>query len=102
MCEAPATPDSRCASVNLGALGAAAGGLTAGFGRGCCTPSNQCGLDGSIFGRGCVDNAEASSMLAAIPFIGTLIMVPASKTCDTPLTTTPPATDDAGSADAGL
>jgi hypothetical protein len=93
-CEAYATPDSRCPSVNLGALGAVAGGL-GNFGAGCCTVSGQCGLDGAIFGRGCVENNEARSMLGAVPFIGTLIAVPPAGACDMPL-------DDGGVDDAGL
>jgi hypothetical protein len=99
MCELPATPDARCMGINLGALGAAAAGLN-NFGRGCCTPSNQCGLDGAIFGRGCVENGEARSMLSAVPFVGTLLSVPPSRACDAPPVTIP--TDDAGANDAGI
>jgi len=101
MCEAPAVPDSRCSGFSLGALGAAAGGAASGLGalaQGCCTPNNMCGLDGSIFGRGCVENNEARSMLSAIPLVGTLLMVPPARACDAP----PPAGDDAGAGDAGI
>jgi hypothetical protein len=97
-CEIPPTPDTRCPGVNLGALGAAAGGATAALGNlmtGCCTLAGQCGLDGSIFGRGCVENGEAKAMLGAIPLIGTLIMTPAAIACDHPV-------DDAGAGDAGI
>jgi hypothetical protein len=99
-CEAPAVADSRCMGFSLGALGAAAGGANAGLGNlasGCCTPSGMCGLDGSIFGRGCVENGEAKAMLGALPFIGTLLMVPAPIACDHPIIT-----EDAGTEDAGL
>jgi hypothetical protein len=95
-CEAPAAPDSRCPGFSLGALGAAAGGLLGNTMQGCCTPNNQCGLDGSIFGRGCVENGEASSMISALPFIGTLIMFPPTLACDRPIE------DDAGVDDAGI
>ncbi len=99
MCEAPAAPDARCPGFSLGALGAAAGGAASGLGalaQGCCTPSNMCGLDGSIFGRGCVENNEARTMLGAIPIIGTLLTVPAARACDAPIA------DDAGTDDAGI
>ncbi|HKU37841.1 MAG TPA: hypothetical protein VJR89_06835 [Polyangiales bacterium] len=98
-CEPPAVPDTRCPGLDLGALGAAAGGLggLGGASSGCCTPSNMCGLDGALFGRGCVENGEAKSMLGAIPFVGTLFNVPAPRACDAP-----PAGDDAGSPDAGM
>jgi hypothetical protein len=90
MCEARATPDSRCPGISLGALGGAAAGL-GNIAGGCCTPSGQCGLDGMIFGRGCVDNSEVGSMLGAL---GGLIMLPPAMACDRPQ-------DDAGAADAG-
>jgi hypothetical protein len=98
-CEVFATADTRCPGIGLGALGAAAGGATAGLGNlaaGCCTASGACGLDGSIFGRGCVENGEAKAMIGAIPGIGTLLMVPPVLACDRPLDV-----DDAGAADAG-
>lgn len=48
---------------------------------GCCI-DNACGLDGALFGRGCVDNEQAAKMLSGIPFIGTLISVPGPRACD--------------------
>jgi hypothetical protein len=71
--------------VNLGALGAFAGGAAGSAGtmmNGCCTAANQCGLDGALFGEGCVENAAAASMLAGIPLIGGLVTVPAARACD--------------------
>ena len=89
-CEIPATPDARCPGLSLGALGGAAAGA-ANLAAGCCTPSGQCGLDGMIFGRGCVDNSEVGAMLGPL---GGFLTVPAARPCDQPL-------DDAGAADAG-
>ena len=89
-CEIRATPDSRCPGLSLGALGAAAGGL-ANLAGGCCTPSGQCGLDGMIFGRGCVDNSEVGSMLGPL---GGFVMLPTPRACDQPA-------EDAGVGDAG-
>jgi hypothetical protein len=60
---------------------------------GCCTPDNQCGLDGAIFGRGCVENSAAQAQLGAIPFLGTLIMIPPARACDAP---PEPTDEDAG------
>lgn len=93
-CEVRATPDARCPSVGLGALGAAAGGLGGLAGNlagGCCTTAGQCGLDGMLFGRGCVDNAEVGTMLGAL---GSFLTLPPPMPCDRPQ-------DDAGTVDAG-
>ncbi|HKP60484.1 MAG TPA: hypothetical protein VJV78_27345 [Polyangiales bacterium] len=90
-CEARATPDSRCPGVNLGAFGGAAAGLTGLFSP-CCTASNQCGLDGMLFGRGCVENSEVGAMLG--PLNG-FLMLPPARACDAPQ-------EDAGAADAGI
>ncbi|HET6334648.1 MAG TPA: hypothetical protein VFG30_15605 [Polyangiales bacterium] len=98
-CEVPSTPDTRCPGVDLGALGAAAGGAAAGLGNlmtGCCTPTGACGLDGSIFGRGCVENSEAKAMIGAIPFVGTLLNLPPALQCDRPQDLNDAGTDDAG------
>lgn len=98
-CEVAATPDTRCPGIDLGGLGAAAGGFASLLGNlstGCCTPAGQCGVDGSIFGRGCVENGEARAMLGQLPAIGALIPVPPSLACDRPLV------DDAGVDDAGM
>jgi hypothetical protein len=96
-CEAPAKPDTRCPGFSLGGIGAAAGGAALGaLAMGCCTPSNQCGLDGAIFGRGCVENGEVKTMLGAIPLIGTFLTTPPPMACDHP------PLDDAGAADAGI
>jgi hypothetical protein len=93
ICERPAVPDARCPGINLGQLGML-GGMPAMQMSGCCV-DNKCGLDGALFGRGCVENGEAQSTLAAIPFIGNLIDVPAPRACDAP-----PAADG-GTEDAG-
>ena len=91
MCEIPATPDSRCPGISLGALGGAAAGGLGMLAGGCCTPSGQCGLDGMIFGRGCVDNSEVQGLLGPL---GGFIMLPVARACDAPQ-------EDAGTADAG-
>jgi hypothetical protein len=80
-CEARAMPDSRCPGVSLGALGAAASG---GMMAGCCI-DDKCGQDGTMFGRGCVENTQASAMLQAIPLIGTLAQLPGALACDRPM-----------------
>jgi hypothetical protein len=79
-CEAKATTDPRCPGVSLGALGGAAGGGMAG----CCI-DNHCGQDGTMFGRGCVENTQAAAMLQAIPLIGTLAQLPGALACDRPM-----------------
>lgn len=81
-CEPLASADMRCPGVNLGALAAFAGDAAAGLMTGCCTAQNQCGLDGALFGRGCVENAEAETLLGSIPFIGGLVAVPAARACN--------------------
>lgn len=99
-CEAPAVADSRCPSISLGGAGGLPGGIPGGaqMNLGCCI-DNKCGLNAGFLGRGCVENSEAKTMLAAIPLIGGFINVPASQACDAK-----PATEsDAGVAeDAGL
>ena len=92
-CEAVAVADTRCPGIDLGALGGAAQGGTMML-SGCCI-DNACGQDGALFGRGCVENGEAKSMLSAIPFVGTLIAVPAARACDAP-------PDEPGDQDAGI
>lgn len=84
-CEAPATADTRCPGIDLQALGGLAGGLPIGnVMTGCCTAAGMCGLDGALFGRGCVENGEAKSMLGMVPLIGTLLPIPAPIACDHP------------------
>lgn len=78
VCEPPAVPDPRCEGVMLPGPLAAFG---AGLGAGCCTAANMCGVDGSVFGRGCVENSEASQMLSASP-VGGFLMLPAPRGCD--------------------
>jgi hypothetical protein len=93
-CEPPAVADDRCPGFDLSALGNLGGAVGGGMQMtGCCTPNNQCGLDGAIFGRGCVENSAAQAQLGAIPFIGTLIMIPAARACDAP---PEPTGEDAG------
>lgn len=101
-CEPPAISDSRCPGLDLSAAGNLAGGLMM---SGCCL-DNQCGQDGSLFGRGCVENSQVMSMLSGIPLIGTLARVPPALACDRPMEMKPtemkPKDDrDAGSEDAG-
>jgi hypothetical protein len=56
----------------------------------------MCGLDGSIFGRGCVENGEAKSMIGSIPGIGMLLTVPPALACDHPALEDAGAAEDAG------
>lgn len=81
-CEAPAVADARCPALNLAALAALGGGAVPTSLNGCCTPDEMCGLDGALFGRGCVENAEIASTLSTIPFVGALFRIPAARTCD--------------------
>jgi hypothetical protein len=88
--------------VDLGGLAALAGGgmpVAMDAMNGCCTPANQCGLDGALFGQGCVENAAVDSMLSGIPFIGGLITVPAPRACDAE--PTEPEADGGSEEDAG-
>jgi hypothetical protein len=93
-CEPAATEDERCPGVDLSALGALAGAAAGGMQMtGCCTPDNACGLDGALFGRGCVENSAAQAQLGAIPLIGSVIAIPAARACDAPPA---PIDEDAG------
>jgi hypothetical protein len=92
-CERPAVADARCPGVDLGQVGMMSGGDGMPM-PGCCI-ENKCGLDGALFGRGCVENGEAKTMLSAIPFVGDLISVPPARACDAPLDADG-GTDDAG------
>ena len=78
-CEARAMADTRCAGVSLMIPGMMGGQMVA---AGCCTAMNQCGVDGSAFGRGCVEASMAGAMLG--PLAG-FLSVPTPKTCDAPL-----------------
>jgi hypothetical protein len=83
-CDTVAVMDDRCPGVDLSALSDLVGGLfdsTQDAMIGCCT-RDACGLNGKIFGRGCVENAEAKRMLSVVPVIGPLINVPAPRACD--------------------
>jgi hypothetical protein len=83
-CDSVAVSDNRCPGVDLSALADLVGGLfdsTRDAMIGCCT-HDACGLDGKIFGRGCVENADAKRMLSAVPVIGPLIKVPPPRPCD--------------------
>jgi hypothetical protein len=88
-CEALATPDPRCPAADLGMLGAFLGG---GGMAGCCI-DNMCGQDGKMFGRGCVPNSQAMSMVSSLPLVGGMIKFPPSLACDRPADKTG---DDAG------
>jgi hypothetical protein len=61
----------------LGAAGALLGG---GATSGCCI-DDACGQDGAIFGRGCVENSAAASLVSGIPLVGSMIRVPPSQPC---------------------
>jgi hypothetical protein len=87
-CDAVAVADERCPGVDLSALADLVGGLGDSAKQamiGCCT-HDMCGLDGKLFGRGCVENADAKRMLSAVPVIGPLISVPAPRACAQALT----------------
>jgi hypothetical protein len=76
-CEPRALADARCPGIDPGALLQFAGGAI----DGCCTADNACGVDGALFGRGCIENAEAASELGMIPLLGSTITVPAPRAC---------------------
>jgi hypothetical protein len=101
-CEPPAAADPRCPALEIrGFPGASTPPMP-----GCCI-ANQCGLDGAFLGRGCVDNAQAKSMIDAIGF-GMFATLPPVQACDAPPppVTTPDAgampEADGGESDAGI
>ena len=99
-CEAPAVVDDRCPRLefpapaglpfDIGAL------LGPNVGAGCCTESGDCGLDGSLFGRGCVELSQAATMLGGAGMmdagtaapggglggLGGMLMFPEPQRCD--------------------
>jgi hypothetical protein len=78
-CEPRALADARCPEIDPGALLMQfSGGAIAG----CCTAGNACGVDGALFGRGCIENGEAAIELGMIPFLGSTITVPPARSCD--------------------
>lgn len=82
-CDVPAKPDHSCPGVDLSAITALVDGLGEGAQRamtGCCT-KGACGLDGDLFGRGCVENSDAKRMLSMVPLVGPLIHVPDPRPC---------------------
>jgi hypothetical protein len=95
-CEPLATVDTRCPKANLGMLG---GFINI---QPCCI-ENQCGQDGKMFGRGCVQNSEVSSMLGPLA-AGGMIMLPSGVACDAAMMPTKPDQEDGGvpDTDAGM
>ena len=99
-CEELAIVDTRCPKASLGMLG----GLV--NIQPCCL-DNQCGQDGRLFGRGCMENSQVASMLGPLA-AGGGFMFPASQACDAPMPAVDAGTpndDDAGAAtdsDAGI
>jgi hypothetical protein len=93
-CESLATPDTRCPAADLGMLGSFLGGSSM---AGCCI-DNMCGQDGKMFGRGCVPNSEAMSMVASLPLVGGMVKFPPASACDRPMNMNTNA-DDAGMGD---
>jgi hypothetical protein len=76
-CSPPAQSDPRCPSVNfMGAFMLAS----------CCTADDQCGIDASMFGLGCMSLGQAGGSF------GGAGILPAARACDS---------TDAGPADAG-
>lgn len=83
-CDVPAEAFPACPGVDLSAITSLVDGLGEGAKRamiGCCT-HGMCGLDGNLFGRGCVENADAKRMLSAVPIVGPLIHVPEPMKCE--------------------
>ncbi|MEY4578941.1 MAG: hypothetical protein RL701_3644 [Pseudomonadota bacterium] len=79
--------DSACPGIDLSALAALVGGLGKNAPNdkaGCCT-NDACGINGVIFGRGCVENDEMRRILQGVPVVGPLIAVPAAATCESPI-----------------
>src|SRR5436305_2114225 len=73
--------------LGIAAIWSALASLVGGLGKkaesamiGCCT-HGACGLDGALFGRGCVENADAKRMLSSVPIVGALITVPLPAAC---------------------
>lgn len=98
-CEALAIVDTRCPKAELGMLGSFVNIQP------CCL-DNQCGQDGRLFGRGCVENSQVASMLGPLAAGGGFTF-PASQACDAPATTADAGVsdDDAGvptDSDAGI
>jgi hypothetical protein len=97
-CEALAIVDTRCARANLGMLGSFVNIQP------CCL-DNQCGQDGRMFGRGCIENSEVAAQLGPLA-AGGGFMFPPSSACDAPMPTPDAGTangDDAGvGEDAGI
>jgi hypothetical protein len=93
-CEAPAVADTTCPSIDLGAIAGIVGGALPGA-FGCCTKEGKCGVEGGIFGRGCVENSEAATLVSGIPLVGGFLMIPAPVVCGL---LTDGGAEDAGSA----
>jgi hypothetical protein len=82
-CDTPAAAEPSCPGIDLSALASLVGGLGKKADSamiGCCT-HGACGLDGALFGRGCVENADAKRMLGNVPIVGALITVPPPAAC---------------------
>jgi hypothetical protein len=82
-CDTPAVAEPSCPGIDLSALAALVGGLgnkAESAMIGCCT-HGACGLNGALFGRGCVENADAKRMLSNVPIVGALITVPPPAAC---------------------
>ena len=97
-CEPAAEPDPKCPGIDLSALAAIVGGLgaaTPSGKSGCCT-HDLCGIDGHIFGRGCIENEEMTKVVNALPVVGPLIVVPGRAVCQSRRVPDPDA-PDAGS-----
>lgn len=85
-CEPLAVADIRCPGFDLSGLqdvGGQLGGLitlASATMVGCCI-DNQCGQDGAMFGRGCVENSQAKTLLGAVPLFGSAVKVPEASSC---------------------
>lgn len=103
-CDSPTVLNPQCPGIDLSALAA----LVGGFGKdtpsdttGCCT-RDACGIDGLIFGRGCVENNEMRRILSAVPIVGPLITVPQPAVCESLGETPDGGFDPALDSDAGM
>jgi hypothetical protein len=80
-CNVPAEPDTRCPDFEIPIE--IPGFPLPAVGVGCCI-ENKCGVDGQLFGGGCIENDSARTMLGAMQPIGALLVdgVPPARGCD--------------------
>ncbi|MET0387106.1 MAG: hypothetical protein ABW321_14155 [Polyangiales bacterium] len=96
-CEPLAIPDARCPGLDLHMLTSFAEGMNL---VGCCI-AGACGQDGSLLGRGCIENDEAAANFSFIPVIATVANFPAARSCNDPRDADRDEDGGAGAPDAG-